>query len=569
MLVATPGQTTVYTLHNNGNAPQTSSTAVPATSTPSLSSVSTSSNSTKPNNFTFHSTTNHKNIKSSNDTDQHSQKNADNSKTSNSSFISTLKDNVQKALVTTASTFSRNCQQATTTSNKSNCSTSSNNYNTSKSIFSSQNTSSSSSSLATSKFSSTSMVNNSSSSSMTSAILPLSIVRKKSQSLGVPPKLHTVPPTTLHRDAEERQKNSSTDSLQKEMCHFKPIRTVPTTPSKSGSKSRGSSLRFPKANLATKKIEFILKSNCDVNNRKRKDPPSRLERKEFEADNRDKNANDEQENKEYYERYKPKPSTLHLFTHSDHQSAFVCLVAHMKSLINIQSVKMLTSASKGTVGNMDLQRIKGSRNARAKEDVIETANYSNSRKTTNNRTAEIFVRPSKLKSPTVGNQKLDLIGCSRYGGIKSTQETNEMASKKISKINESSSKVSKAKSRAKLKCAKSSNLHMSAKAKKDDGQELEITGKCCNVRKRKNTSETSSMAATEKTSSPKPRTTKKRRLSNNVSDAGKNKESTLNRKKPSAGHFSPPVTRSRLKQIMQEKAKEILQPPPDMRKRKF
>ncbi|KAL9897042.1 uncharacterized protein ACN2A1_007199 isoform 2-T6 [Glossina fuscipes fuscipes] len=131
-------------------------------------------------------------------------------------------------------------------------------------------------------------------------------------------KLYAVPPTIIHRLPSEREQTSSTDSLNKEMCHFKPIRTVPTTPWKSGSKSRGVSLRFPKANVATNP-EFSKKSNCDVINRK-------------EDKNRDMN-HDRNPN----ENLKPKPSSstlllTRLLATPNHQSAFVCLVAQMEQL---------------------------------------------------------------------------------------------------------------------------------------------------------------------------------------------------------------------------------------------
>uniref|UniRef100_A0A1A9ZDJ4 Uncharacterized protein n=1 Tax=Glossina pallidipes TaxID=7398 RepID=A0A1A9ZDJ4_GLOPL len=131
-------------------------------------------------------------------------------------------------------------------------------------------------------------------------------------------KLYAVPPTIIHRLPSEREQTSSTDSLNKEMCHFKPIRTAPTTPWKSGSKSRGVSLRFPKANVATNP-EFSKKSNCDVINRK-------------EDKNRDMN-HDRNPN----ENLKPKPSSstlllTRLLATPNHQSAFVCLVAQMEQL---------------------------------------------------------------------------------------------------------------------------------------------------------------------------------------------------------------------------------------------
>ena len=63
-------------------------------------------------------------------------------------------------------------------------------------------------------------------------------------------------------------------------------------------------MRFPKANLATKKTEFILKSNCDVNSKKKKQQQTRTH---VDTVNEDDDDNNEQENKEFYGIYKPKP----------------------------------------------------------------------------------------------------------------------------------------------------------------------------------------------------------------------------------------------------------------------
>lgn len=63
-------------------------------------------------------------------------------------------------------------------------------------------------------------------------------------------------------------------------------------------------MRFPKANIATQKTEFILKSNCDVNNRKKKQQPQQIK---DDLNDEDDDNEDEQENKEYHGIYKPKP----------------------------------------------------------------------------------------------------------------------------------------------------------------------------------------------------------------------------------------------------------------------
>lgn len=64
-------------------------------------------------------------------------------------------------------------------------------------------------------------------------------------------------------------------------------------------------MRFPKANLATKKTEFVLKTNCDVNNRKKKQQQKDKINVNEGGDNDP--DNNEQENKEFYGIYKPKP----------------------------------------------------------------------------------------------------------------------------------------------------------------------------------------------------------------------------------------------------------------------
>lgn len=56
------------------------------------------------------------------------------------------------------------------------------------------------------------------------AIVRTSIACNTSKSL----KLNTIPPTKIHRYPQERQEASSTDSINKEMCHFKPILPAPT-----------------------------------------------------------------------------------------------------------------------------------------------------------------------------------------------------------------------------------------------------------------------------------------------------------------------------------------------------
>ncbi|XP_005188246.2 uncharacterized protein LOC101892634 [Musca domestica] len=639
MLLATPGQTTTTaysTLHNNSNNTGSSSTTTlnPAarkqtavnissasanhpppvnkqnnlsSNTTSSTLSSTSSTSLKTNNinslknhnsFHFQSPTIHKNVTSSNDTkttnnqpQQHSLKTGDNSKSL--SFINSLKDTVQKVFVTTATTsLARNCNQTTniattsstikTTNSTNSGSTTVNHYNTSKTStytsYSNNNNVTSSSSTASS----------SSSSAVANTILSATVARKKSstQNLGVQPRLHTIPPTILHRCAEERQKTSSTDSLRKEMCHFKPIRTEPTTPWKSGSKSRGSSLRFPKANLATRTNEFILKSNCDVNNRKKKLSSAKIaqnERHETGDGDDGDNDNEEQENREHYEHFKPNPSTLHLFAECEtpnHQSAFVCLVAHMKNLINIQTTKV--GAGKATGGDMVVDG--GSRNTRTlrtkdKEYPIQI------KKNMDIPMTEVCLRSNRFKSPAPPMsiaKKLD-----PTSGKNKMQSNNNVSNKSITNnTSEFSGRVTKAKARSKqLKGAKTEivklvkeQMRTSATPAKDAGHPTAAVRQANtnqrNTRKRKLTPEVSSSNSTT-TNSGKSSTTSSNKKDNfivpptptlrsmtrssrmakqsmDVSAVEKSSETNCSRlgAKHRIGSFSPPLTRSRLKQIM-------------------
>ncbi|XP_019847296.2 uncharacterized protein LOC105230228 [Bactrocera dorsalis] len=157
------------------------------------------------------------------------------------------------------------------------------------------------------------------------AIVRTSIAANTSKSL----KLNTVPPTKIHRYPQERQETSSTDSINKEMCHFKPILPAPTLRWKCGSKSRGgASIKIPVACLATN----IKNLNCD--------DCSKLVEDSSEGEQEDEAMGvEDTKHPHKYHLFKPNPSSTLLstiITAPSHQSAFVRLVAQMKTLVNIR-----------------------------------------------------------------------------------------------------------------------------------------------------------------------------------------------------------------------------------------
>ncbi|XP_054747147.1 uncharacterized protein LOC129252969 [Anastrepha obliqua] len=158
------------------------------------------------------------------------------------------------------------------------------------------------------------------------AIVRTSIATNTSKSL----KLNTVPPTKIHRYPQERQEASRTDSINKEMCHFKPILSAPTMRWKCGSKSRGgASIKIPIACLATN----IKSLNCDDCAMV---ADSSSEDEEVVDEERAVKGNTTHPHK--YHKLQPKPSSTLLttiITSASHQSAFVRLVAQMKTMANI------------------------------------------------------------------------------------------------------------------------------------------------------------------------------------------------------------------------------------------
>uniref|UniRef100_A0A1A9WS14 Uncharacterized protein n=1 Tax=Glossina brevipalpis TaxID=37001 RepID=A0A1A9WS14_9MUSC len=322
MLVATPGQTATYALATGPSAKK--ATTLPSANTTNnnitgatkvLNSVGTASitaNSSNSNN-------NNKNLNNSNSSSGHNNtftfntlKNALITATAVSSIVErkTIND---EAIATKKATATTTTAAATTTTTTSTATTNAStiaSLKTSSYINTSASTSTSSSNAAAAA-----------SAAAAAAVALLATPHKYPSATFL--KLYAVSPTIIHRLPSEREQTSSTDSLNKEMCHFKPIRTAPTTPWKSGSKSRGISLRFPKANIATNP-EFNKKPNCDVINRK-------------EDKNRDMNHD-----RNLYENLKPKSSSstlllTRLLATPSHQSAFVCLMAQMENLTKMHT----------------------------------------------------------------------------------------------------------------------------------------------------------------------------------------------------------------------------------------
>lgn len=307
--------------------------------------------------------------------------------------------------------------------------------------------------------------------------------------------------------------------------------------------------------------------------------------------------------------YFPLCSTLHLFADFEtpnHQSAFVCLVAHMKNLINIQSTKMLASSSKGIGGGgsgLDLHKAKSTRIARSKEAAGHTtAIRSNQRKNIDIPITEIFVRPKKFKSPAPqtlppASKKSDLASGNRTAG--NVMQTPEV-SKKMSNTIELSGKVTKAKSRRKLTGAKSNMINLVQLVKStsqlsptiDTGHSAadsihnEILSGRRTTRKRKIAADIATnkyMSITNIPATPtlrsSTRASKNARLSNDMPVAAANAlnnktlkylEINASRVGQRTASFSPPLTRSRLKQLIgqDQMSKGFTTPIVDIKKRK-
>ncbi|KAM7362401.1 uncharacterized protein ACRADG_013110 isoform 2-T3 [Cochliomyia hominivorax] len=409
-------------------------------------------------------TTNSHSLKTENSTNTNNTTNTTATTTKQQSFIQTLKDSVQKALISTTggnnsivhkltaeNKLQNNCNNSSTSiQNVTSSSSSTTSHNANKVSTTTTNTNTNTSTSNNS--------GNSAAATQSSSSTSASVVRGKYFSCSLS-KLHTVAPTIIHRYPEERQHASSTDSLQKEMCHFKPIRIVPTTPWKSGSKSRGNSLRFPKANLATKNTEFVLKSNCDVNNRKKKQQPNRTQNdKIINVKKSDETDVNEQENKEFYGIYKPKPSLTCLSTSvttPNHQSAFVCLVSQMKSLVNLQSKNQnspfMSSAVIEDINNEPIKELYVRKKSTKKSLEMEIAETELTKS-----------RPTRLTSNAVKNKRVTNVA-KTANNLKENVKRNNAKSTNISK---SAAAITKAKSRRKVGgSAKTKTVNMVTLAK--------------------------------------------------------------------------------------------------------
>ncbi|XP_050341896.1 uncharacterized protein LOC126768058 [Bactrocera neohumeralis] len=311
MLVATPGQTTTYSLLGS-SAPK--KTCLLNSSATPKSSINNSTASTNSNNSSNTAATLMKTIQ-----------------VRLNRGTEFLKDTVQKALI------SNTTNPINTTTNTSSISFRNNNnkININSSVVGTIKPIHASSALA-SVPAKTTLVGKSTyttdlsaaPSTSSGAIARTSITANTSKPL----KLNTVPPTKIHRYPQERQETSSTDSINKEMCHFKPILPAPTIRWKCGSKSRGgATIKIPVACLATN----IKNLNCDDCSKLVEDSS------EGEQDVNEDEAMGLEDTKHphKYHLFKPNPSSTLLstiITAPSHQSAFVRLVAQMKTLVNIR-----------------------------------------------------------------------------------------------------------------------------------------------------------------------------------------------------------------------------------------
>ncbi|XP_036333098.1 putative GPI-anchored protein pfl2 [Rhagoletis pomonella] len=307
MLVATPGQAATYSLLGS-SAPK--KTCLTSSATPK----STTNNSTATTSIC-------NNNKSSSSTASTLMKTISVRLNRGTEF---LKDTVQKALI---SNTSNSNNTATNSSNSNFRNTNINNINTAvvgslKHIHVKSATATSSSNALGAK----STVLAATPSTSSGAIVRTKIAANNSKAL----KLHTVPPTKIHRYPQERQEVSSTDSINKEMCHFKPILSAPTMRWKCGSKSRGgATIKIPIACLATN-IKNLNCDDCSLVTYSSSEDEKAVDENEVEEED-DKHP-------QKYHSFKPKPSSTLLttiITSPSHQSAFVRLVAQMKNLVNI------------------------------------------------------------------------------------------------------------------------------------------------------------------------------------------------------------------------------------------
>lgn len=267
---------------------------------------------------------------------------------------------------------------------------------------------------------------------------------------------------------------------------------------------------------------------------------------------------------------------------------------------------MLASSSKGIAGGsgLDLHKAKSTRIARSKEAAGHTTTIrSNQRKNIDIPITEIFVRPKKFKSPAPQtlpptSKKSDLASGNRTAG--NVMQTPEV-SKKMSNTIELSGKVTKAKSRRKLTGDKSNMINLVQLVKStsqlsptiDTGHSAadsihnEILSGRRTTRKRKIATDidtnkymsiTTNISATP-TLRSSTRASKSARLSNDMPVAAANAlnnttlkylEINASRVGQRTASFSPPLTRSRLKQLIgqDQMSKGFTTPIVDIKKRK-
>uniref|UniRef100_A0A0A1WG74 Uncharacterized protein n=2 Tax=Zeugodacus cucurbitae TaxID=28588 RepID=A0A0A1WG74_ZEUCU len=504
-----------------------------------------------------------------------------------------LKDTVQKALISNTTNSSNTSTSTSSISFRGNTKT--NNINSTivgplKHIHAS-------SALATTVSSKTNLVGKSTynttlaaaASTSSVAIVRTSIATNTSKSV----KLNTVPPTKIHRYPQDRQETSSTDSINKEMCHFKPILPAPTMRWKSGSKSRGgATIKIPVACLATN----LKKLNCDDCLKLVEDSS------EGEQDVDEDEAMEVDDTKYPHKNhlYKPNPSSTLLstiITSPSHQSAFVRLVAQMKTLVNIQQTpcekphnttpkkkdhnKTRHTARRGRPSNAALA-LKMQQLRKSPMSLPLTQLLLRSRKPS-------FVQVNKLNLPTeliikkgrTASTKANAVTTSKsINAAKDKKRTDALALKvdnKRSKRNTTKSNVINIVAFAQDKNSTQNaqrNLQMSKSKLVTSVNETPAAESKHQQRKRKHVNEVSlanevvgaEVNEMRKTSSTETSVMPPLRKSARLSKDGNNefvtigsvkritlrKRNTRYTQQRAADTFSPPMTRSRLKELMQK-----------------
>nr|XP_014089187.2 uncharacterized protein LOC106616816 [Bactrocera oleae]XP_036233940.1 uncharacterized protein LOC106616816 [Bactrocera oleae]XP_036233941.1 uncharacterized protein LOC106616816 [Bactrocera oleae] len=421
------------------------------------------------------------------------------------------------------------------------------------------------------------------------AIVKTSIAASTSKLL----KLNTVPPTKIHRYPQERQETSSTDSINKEMCHFKPILPAPTLRWKSGSKSRGgATIKIPLACLATN----IKNLNCDDCSKLVADSS------EGEQDISEDEAMGVEHTKHpfKYHLFKPNPSSTLLstiITAPSHQSAFVRLVAQMKTMVNTHQTpcekphnkfvkkkdhyKTRYTTRRGRSTNAALS-LKMQQLRKSPISLPLTQLLLRSRKPS-------FVQVNKLNLPTELIMKKGRTATAKANSITTSKSTNASKDKKRTtalcvqvgtkkgKRNTSKSNVINIVAFAQDKNATQNvkrSLQMSKSKVTTNADESPAAETKYQQRKRKHADEVyaanevvgSEVNELRKTSSTEANVMPPLRKSARLSKDGNNelltigtvkgitlrKRNTRYTQQRSADTFSPPMTRSRLKELMQK-----------------